>query len=927
VRRRGARSLVALSVLSSALIPLVVAAPTASAAPPVAALVQSIALSALSPPSPDPSGITYLPVEQDLLVADSEVEEMSIYDQANLFQVTAQGALTATGDTTGYSSEPTGLAFDPSTGHLFVSDDIQFEVFEIDAGPDEGFGTADDVVVTSFGTRAFGNDDPEDIAFDTTSGDLFLADGLGNEVFRVSPGLNDVFDGVPPSGDDVVSHFDVALFGAQDSEGLGYDAARDTLLVADRTTDTIYEMSKDGFLVNAIDISAAAANDPADVVLAPGSSDPGRMNLYIVARGEDNDGDPFENDGMLYEMSVDLPPVGNLAPIADAGSNISVTLPAQATMAGSARDDGLPGALTTTWTQVSGPGTATFADPSSMTTDVSFSDAGLYVLRLTADDGELQDTDDVTVAVAEPGSTIVRRPVAVGKDDAEESSTGAVAVAGNDLELVLDGTRGNQTVGMRFADVAVPKGAVISDAYVQFVAKRKGTVATSLTVRAQADDDPATFAKTTGNISSRPLTPENVTWDLPSWTIVGEAGPDQRTSDISSVVQAIVNRSGWASGNAIVIVITGTGKRIALSFEGGGAPILHVEYGGSPANLAPAADAGPDQGITLPDDATLAGSASDDGVPNPPGAVTTTWSQVSGPQSVTFADPSSPTTSVSFFEAGTYVLRLAADDGALQTADDVTIAVNPVPGTNGPPTVDAGPDQTVTLPNVATMAGSATDDGLPSGTLTTAWSQVSGPGTASFTDPSSPTTTVSFSDAGVYVLELTADDGALQRSDQLTVTVNAAPSNLVGNPGFEVDTSGWNLAGSDPGVTLDRIAGGHSGDWAGVLLNGGAAGALCKLNDQPNWVDVTGVGTYQASMWVRADAPGTTLTLRIREYASGTLVGKQTAQVALSSSWQQVSLAYAVTSPGASTLDLQAWVPNAPVGTCFALDDVGIAPS
>jgi hypothetical protein len=156
--------------------------------------------------------------------------------------------------------------------------------------------------------------------------------------------------------------------------------------------------------------------------------------------------------------------------------------------------------------------------------------------------------------------------------------------------------------------------------------------------------------------------------------------------------------------------------------------------------------------------------------------------------------------------------------------------------------------------------------------------------------------------------------------------VNPAPSNLVGNPGFETDTSGWNVAGSDPGVSLGRVAGGHSGSWAGLLTNAGAAGAMCKLNDQPNWVAVTGVGTYLSSMWVRADAPGTTLTMRIREYNGGTLVNKATASIALSTVWQQVSLGYAVQSPG-STLDLQAWVPNAPVGTCFAVDDVEIAPA
>ncbi len=60
-----------------------------------------------------------------------------------------------------------------------------------------------------------------------------------------------------------------------------------------------------------------------------------------------------------------------------------------------------------------------------------------------------------------------------------------------------------------------------------------------------------------------------------------------------------------------------------------------------------------------------------------------------------------------------------------------------------------------------------TDDGqvLPTPTLT--WSQVSGPGTATFTAPTALTTSVSFSAAGTYVLRLSAYDGALTGSTTL----------------------------------------------------------------------------------------------------------------------------------------------------------------
>jgi hypothetical protein len=66
--------------------------------------------------------------------------------------------------------------------------------------------------------------------------------------------------------------------------------------------------------------------------------------------------------------------------------------------------------------------------------------------------------------------------------------------------------------------------------------------------------------------------------------------------------------------------------------------------GSSSTNQAPVVDAGPDQTITLPSSANLNGTVTDDGLPNPPGTVTTTWSEVSGPGAVTsgMQAPSTP---------------------------------------------------------------------------------------------------------------------------------------------------------------------------------------------------------------------------------------------------------------------------------------------
>ena len=202
--------------------------------------------------------------------------------------------------------------------------------------------------------------------------------------------------------------------------------------------------------------------------------------------------------------------------------------------------------------------------------------------------------------------------VATGSDDAEEFTTDIVGNVGvdltsSDLELTRDisSTR-NQVVGIRFAAVDVPAGATIVAASIQFTAKLDATAnpptspaTTLLNVRAEATDNPATFAATSPNVSARPTTTASVAWgNVPLWPTADAAGPDQRTPSLVPLVQELVDRRGWARGNAMVFVISGTGTRSAHSFNGmaAGAPLLHVEY-----RMAPPRDGGPDEPPPLPE--------------------------------------------------------------------------------------------------------------------------------------------------------------------------------------------------------------------------------------------------------------------------------------------------------------------------------------
>ena len=166
-------------------------------------------------------------------------------------------------------------------------------------------------------------------------------------------------------------------------------------------------------------------------------------------------------------------------------------------------------------------------------------------------------------------------PIAAGSDDAEQSNTGVMTLTRANLRIVtVSGTP--QTVGLRFDDLALPPDATITQAHVVFRADSTATASASITIRAQDHDDPPTFTAATNDLSSRP-TVGGVTWTPGAWNTIG--APEQ-TSDLSSLIQLIVDRPGWNQNQALVLIFTGTGRRVAESFEAGLTlrPVLHVEY-------------------------------------------------------------------------------------------------------------------------------------------------------------------------------------------------------------------------------------------------------------------------------------------------------------------------------------------------------------
>nr|NIM50710.1 hypothetical protein [Gemmatimonadales bacterium] len=304
------------------------------------------------------------------------------------------------------------------------------------------------------------------------------------------------------------------------------------------------------------------------------------------------------------------------------------------------------------------------------------------------DTGPLCDTATVSISVtAIPGISVVEVQVASSSDDAEERVDGSVSLSSSDLELVYDGG-GDQVVGMRFNGVSIPPGATISKAYVQFEADGTHSGPTSLTIQGEDVDNALTFDSVSGNISSRPRTSAAVAWLPNPWTTVGEAGPDQQTPDIASVIQEIVNRTGWSDGNSVVIIITGTGERAAASYNGdpAGAPVLHVEYTTGPPNEPPVAN--DDSASTSEDTAVSIDVAANDSDPEgtlDPASANTACGTCSEPANGTLVNNGDGTFGYTpdpgFSGTDSFVYEIC-DTGLLCDTATVSISVNAI---NDPP--------------------------------------------------------------------------------------------------------------------------------------------------------------------------------------------------------------------------------------------------
>ncbi|NUQ65253.1 MAG: phytase, partial [Pirellulales bacterium] len=266
----------------------------------------------------------------------------------------------------------------------------------------------------------------EGIVADDALGNLFIAEEHGG-LYKY---------GLDPAGgtqrteiDNIRGHL------VADIEGLAiYYGKEDAgyLIVSSQGADefVIYTREAANAYLTTFQVEGVSVTDGIDVSnVALGSIFP--MGVFIA-----------QNDDMDFRLVPweDIAEAGNLSIYTGRlGTDPSPTI-ATAVLDGTVTDDGLPsppGMIAATWTQVSGPGTATFDDASAMDTTVGFSAAGTYVLRLQASDGEYAVGDDVVISVENPQQSPTISDIA-DQQTAEDEAKGPIEFTVADADTPAD---------------------------------------------------------------------------------------------------------------------------------------------------------------------------------------------------------------------------------------------------------------------------------------------------------------------------------------------------------------------------------------------------------------------------------------------------------------------------------------------------------
>ncbi|PWT74542.1 MAG: hypothetical protein C5B59_11015 [Bacteroidetes bacterium] len=576
--------------------------------------------------------------------------------------------------------------------------------------------------------------------------------------------------------------------------------------------------------------------------------------------------------GTAYDTIV-VNPSGNKPPVANAGADVTITLPINSvSLNGSASTDPDGTISTYNWTQNSGPSTATITNAATATATATNLIQGTYVFKLTVtDNGGASATDTIIVKV----NTAANQPplANAGADQTITLPTNTANLNGSaskDPDGTIAAYNWTQSAGPSTATIGNATAAttsvsgLVQGTYVfrLTVTDNLGATGTdSIIVKVNAaanqppvanagSDQTITLPVNTGNLNGSASTDPDGTIASYSWT--QSSGPSAAT--IGNATAASTTATNLIQGTYVFrLIVTDN-----LGATGTDSVIIHVN---AAANQPPIANAGTSQTITLPvNTATLDGTGSSD----PDGTIATyAWTQVSGPSASALTNGNTATATAANLVVGQYIFQLAVTDnsGATTTAQ---VKVTVITSGAQPPIANAGADQTITLPtNSVNVNGGASQ--APSGSITGySWTQSSGPNSANIANANSVSTAITGLVQGTYVFKLTVtDNNNATGTDSIIVKVNAAANQPpVANAGagktIQLPTNSTTLDGSASSDPDGSIA---SYSWTQV--SGPSAATLTNANAATASVSNMIAGQYVFQLTV-TDNQGATGTAQVK---------------------------------------------------------------
>lgn len=162
--------------------------------------------------------------------------------------------------------------------------------------------------------------------------------------------------------------------------------------------------------------------------------------------------------------------------------------------------------------------------------------------------------------------------VAASADDAFQSGS-TMTLNGANIRL----NSASAWAGFRFLNVTIAVGSTIDVAYIE-IERGAASSSPNLDIYGHDTDDAGTFTSSNDDISNRTRTTAVTNWNA---SLGGAAGDRFQSPSIVSVIQEIVDRGGWASGNDIAIIFDALGGDVQIrSYDNasGDAALLHIEY-------------------------------------------------------------------------------------------------------------------------------------------------------------------------------------------------------------------------------------------------------------------------------------------------------------------------------------------------------------